>query len=869
MLTGETEIDWLHRIDGLLPWLVLILAVAIGLITLVFTVLRLLDNRRLLNQKAVFLELTPPAQTDKTGEATQRLFSVLHGLESSRSLLDRLLRRSVVFTLEVVSSKEAGIRYVLRVAEDDTANFEQTVASYLPDAKVRHIDDFLSGQLSSRHVRLLEVKQTGHFAYPLNAQGLLEDHDSMAYLTGAMTKFTNDEMIAVQLVVSPVKVREANRIAGRILYNEELLHQLGRQRFPIVGKAFGAINSLLFGIVDGISDAFHGSSSQSYRTQQPNAQYKQQVAMKIKPARTLSQFEQKLAESVHDKVSQPLFRVNIRALVVVNSKQAEEQRVKGLRDWLALFNMRKYQSLSVRFNYPLQLQKRYRLFTFQHRLPSLFAGNSCVFSAAEVTDLYHFPHSQTGKTENVVKSLSKTLPAPISLKGKTDFDIILGQNIHHGTSTAIGLTAAERERHVYIIGGTGNGKTTMMLYAMIQDLKNGKGFAFIDPHGDAAETILRHVLEDRIEDVIYFNPDDLAYPIGLNLLELPPGLTGDELLREKDLVTESTVSVFRKIFSEDDSGGHRIEYVLRNAVQTALTIEGSTLFTIFRLLNDAKYRKKIVATLEDEDLKSFWKNELGRAGDFQRVKMSAGITAKVGRFLFSASAKRILEQAKSTIDFDSILNDGKILICNFSKGLLGEDTSELFGVTVLAKLQMAALRRARIKQAERRPFHLYVDEFQNFATMSFVQMLSEARKYKLFLTMAEQSTSQQEEQRMVNIILANVGTIICFRSGNPADELAILPMFSPYIEAGEIANLPAFSFFMRMAAIKAQEPLSGMTILGNDKGNELQARATIQASRYNYAIDYKMIEQTLSIAVQDRATIKKLRKKTIRALPGD
>ncbi len=867
MLTGETQTDWLHRIDDFLPWLVLSLIGIVVLSTLVFLALRLLDVRRLLRQKTIFLELTPPAQTDKTGEATQRLFSVLHGLESSRSLLDRLLRRSVVFTLEVVSFKEHGICYILRVSESDSANFEQTIAAYLPDAKVRHIDDFLVAQLSSRRVRLLEVKQTGHFAYPLNAQGLLEDHDPMAYLTGAMTKLTNDEMIAVQLVTSPVKVREANRIASRILYNEELLHQLGRQRFPIVGKAFGAINSLLFGIVDSISDAFHGSSSQNYRTQQPNAQHKQQAAMRIKPARTLSQFEQKLAESVHDKVSQPLFRVNIRALVVVKDKPSEEQRIKGIRDWLALFNVPKYQSLSVRFNYPLQFQKQYRLFTFQHRLPSLFARNSSVFSAAEIADLYHFPHSQTGKTENVVKSLSKTLPAPISLKGKTNFDIILGQNVHHGTSTAIGLTATERERHVYIIGGTGNGKTTMMLYAMMQDLKNGKGFAFIDPHGDAAETILRHVPEDRIDDVIYFNPDDLAYPIGLNLLELPPGLTGDELLREKDLVTESTVSVFRKIFSEDDSGGHRIEYVLRNAVQTALTIEGSTLFTIFRLLNDAKYRKKIVATLEDEDLKNFWKNELGRAGDFQRVKMSAGITAKVGRFLFSASAKRILEQPKSTIDFDSILNNGKILICNFSKGLLGEDTSELFGVTVLAKLQMAALRRARIKQTERQPFHLYVDEFQNFATMSFVQMLSEARKYKLFLTMAEQSTSQQEEQRMVNIILANVGTIICFRSGNPADEQAVLPMFSPYIETGEIANLPAFNFFMRMAAIKAQEPLSGMTVLFHGDGSDEIAQRVADSSRSNYAICYEAANIEQKRTDLPRTVIP--RTKAARALPGE
>jgi type IV secretory pathway VirB4 component len=174
----------------------------------------------------------------------------------------------------------------------------------------------------------------------------------------------------------------------------------------------------------------------------------------------------------------------------------------------------------------------------------------------------------------------------------------------------------------------------------------------------------------------------------------------------------------------------------------------------------------------------------------QKVKMAAGITAKIGRFLFSASAKRVLEQPRSTIDFDEIL-DGKILICNFSKGLLGEDTSELFGIAILAKLQLASLRRARIKQANRKPFYLYVDEFQNFATPSFVQMLSEARKYKLYLTMAEQTTSQQDEQQMVNIILANVGTVICFRSGNPSDEKLVLPLFEPYIEKGEIANLPS------------------------------------------------------------------------------
>ena len=346
---------------------------------------------------------------------------------------------------------------------------------------------------------------------------------------------------------------------------------------------------------------------------------------------------------------------------------------------------------------------------------------------------------------------------------------------------------------------------------------------------------MRHIPEERISDVIYLNPDDLSHPIGVNLLELPEGLTGDDLLREKDLITESTISVLRKIFSDDDTGGHRIEYVLRNTIQTALTLEGSTLFTIFRLLNDTNYRKKIVRALEDQDLKIFWQNEIGKAGEMQKVKMAAGITAKIGRFLFSASAKRVLEQEKSTIDFDDILNSSKILICNFSKGLLGEDTSTLFGTTILAKLQVASLRRARLRQIDRSPYYLYVDEFQNFATMSFVQMLSEARKYKLYLTMAEQSTSQQDQQRLVDIILANVGTVICFRSGSPADERFVLPLFYPYVEQGEIANLPSYSFYMRIAALKAHEPLSGVTVLLDSDGSEEIADKVIERSRLLYS----------------------------------
>lgn len=203
----------------------------------------------------------------------------------------------------------------------------------------------------------------------------------------------------------------------------------------------------------------------------------------------------------------------------------------------------------------------------------------------------------------------------------------------------------------------------------------------------------------------------------------------------------------------------------------------------------------------------------------------------------------MIEQPRSTINFEDILAGRKILICNFSKGLLGEDTSALFGTTVLAKLQTAALRRARIGQGERTPYYLYVDEFQNFATTSFVQMLSEARKYKLFLTMAEQSTSQQDEQRLVDIILANVGTVVCFRSGSPSDERLVLPLFMPFIQQGEIANLPAYSYYVRISAVNAQEPMSGVTVVVEETGNEAIAKIVIETSRRLYAKKAELDEQ--------------------------
>ncbi len=818
-------------LSDVIPVIIKVIVIIFAVLTILFLLafIRWLYSI-LLQYKAdrEYIEVTPPAFTDKAADATEALFTATHTLGTQRTLTERLLGRQYVFSAEIHSTKKSGIRFLLSVDKTKRKALEKLVEAYLPDAKVKTVRT----EIFDKKARILEYRQAKHFVFPLHEYDFLYSSDPLGYITSAMTKLNEDEHMALQLVYKPVRVREADNMRKKILRNDAFLPE-SKIKQGLFIPVLQLLNSTILGVGDAFSSAWHSSVNSNYGVAgaRKDVEYKQQLARGDRPVRTLSYFEHEIMESVNEKLKRPLFEVSIR--VVIHTKRGRYSEYKNsINSALGLFEVPKYQALRLKRRKFMISKKILQVCSQKRLLVPVIKPN--YFAATELASLFHFPHSESGKTENIIKSHSKTLPAPISLKSGNKLDVLIGINKHHGISTPIGLTESERQRHMYVIGGTGNGKTTMLKYQIVQDIINGNGVAVIDPHGDLAEELLGYIPEDRIKDVIYINPDDLSHPVGVNLLELPEGVAGDDLLREKDIVTESTVSVLRKIFSDDDSGGHRIEYVLRNTIQTALTMESANLFTIFRLLNDPKFRKVVVHKLQDEDLKIFWLNELGKAGEMQKVKMAAGITAKIGRFLFSASARRILEQDKSSINFDSAMDEKKIIICNFSKGLLGEDTSMLFGVTILAKLQLAALRRARKKHSERSPYFLYVDEFQNFATMSFVQMLSEARKYKLFLIMAEQSTQQQEEQRLVDIVLANVGTVIAFRSGSPADERLILPLFKPYVNEGEISSLPAYNFYCRILAIDAQEPLSGETVLLDSQSSAAIAELVKQTSRDTY-----------------------------------
>jgi hypothetical protein len=795
---------------------------------------RLLYFRHLSKRAVCYLGLKPGLTTIKTALATEQLLAVIHGMDDSRSLTNRLLGRRTVLSLEVLSSKEEGIRFVVCIAKADRLLFEPTINSYLPEVRIEELDgNSFTVPHQRKLIQLLHFRQTRHFAYPLRAQKLLDQHDPIDYLTGGMTKLKAGELIAFQLVLSPAPSRLNKRITRKLNSRQGATKTLHRSWLVITLIRFilGICLLPIRLIMILLSGWLHGHKGETRRSMSPIVS-------------TRSQAQQSLVASINEKLEQPLFYVTIKALVIAQTKAAAIEKRRGLRMAMTSYRMAKSQALTDSHRFFGRQTYRLQVILFKFRIPTLSERRSTILSSAEIAAIYHFPDGESTKTENIAKSLSRNLSAPISLKPSPHLDVGLGFNSYHGERIEIGLTESERGRHVYVVGGTGNGKTTMLLGSIVQDMKSGKGLAVIDPHGDLAESVLHHVPESRLDDVVYFNPDDLDYPMGLNLLEIPPNLSRTELLRERDLVGESVISIFRKLFSEDDSGRHRVEYIFRNAIQTALTIPDATLFTVYDLLNDPVYQKTIVRGLSDNNLRNFWLHEFGRAGDYQRVKMASGVTSKIGRFLFSASARQILEQPHSTIDFDDILASGKILICNVSKGRLGEDTSTLFGTTLLARLQIATLRRAPMSETERRPFYVYVDEFQNFATTSFVQMLSEAGKYKLFLTMAEQATSRQEQQRMVQIILANACTLICFRTGTLADEELLLPAFKPFLAPGELANLPAYSFYMRHSALGPHEPLAGQTQMLQDKGSEDIYERVIKVSREQYVIPTSIINES-------------------------
>lgn len=395
-----------------------------------------------------------------------------------------------------------------------------------------------------------------------------------------------------------------------------------------------------------------------------------------------------------------------------------------------------------------------------------------------------------------------------------------------------GIRTDDRRRHMYIIGKTGMGKTTLMSNMILSDIYAGHGLCYIDPHGDEAEKLIDFIPPERINDVVYFNPADTAFPFGFNILENP----SDD---RKHLVRDGLMGVFKKIWP--DVWSARMEYILQNCVSALLDYPGATLMGINRLLVDKDYREKVIDKIRDPVVKTFWVAEFASWSEKYATEAIAPVQNKVGQFLSSSLIRNIVAQTKSTIDIRKIMDEGKILIVNLSKGRVGEDGMRLLGGMIVTKIQLSAQERQNLKEHERRDFYLYVDEFQNFANESFATILSEARKYRLNLIVAHQYMAQLEEP-VQEAVLGNVGTMIAMRVG-PQDAELLETEFAPVFTPEDLVNLAKYQMYLKlMVDGVATQPFSANTLppIANRTGSE---EKVIQVSRERYSEPRQSIEQ--------------------------
>ncbi|MEK7627704.1 MAG: type IV secretion system DNA-binding domain-containing protein, partial [Patescibacteria group bacterium] len=372
-----------------------------------------------------------------------------------------------------------------------------------------------------------------------------------------------------------------------------------------------------------------------------------------------------------------------------------------------------------------------------------------------------------------------------------DDTVFFAKTNFRGKNRAFGIKSDDRRRHMYVLGKTGTGKTTVLENMILQDIRMGHGIAMVDPHGESAEKILDRIPEERIDDVVYFNPADNECPVSFNILEVPDP-------KYKHLIASDLMGVFTKLWAGVWSA--RMEYILNNCVLALLDTPGSTLLGIMRILVDRDYRQNIVANIKDPVVKSFWVNEYERWQEKFRSEAIAPIQNKVGQFLSTAIIRNIVGQSQSTINIPEIMNKGKILIVNVAKGRIGEDNSALLGAMLITKIQLAAMERVRVPEKERIDFYLYVDEFQNFATKSFASILSEARKYKLNLIISHQYIGQlmtDVSTEVRDAVFGNVGTMIIFRIG-ATDAEFLENEFAPEFTQQDLVCLSNFSIYLKL-----------------------------------------------------------------------
>lgn len=557
------------------------------------------------------------------------------------------------------------------------------------------------------------------------------------------------------------------------------------------------------------------------------------------PEKANFKVDQKTLEAIEHKTGKAGFNTAIRLVVCSPTQESAKSHLDNL--------ISAFQQFTSDFNYFTKCKQLlpqlfvtdfiYRYFPVIN-LP--FFKQYAVLNSDELATMYHFPNKSV-ETPHIFWLNAKRAPAPMQVPST---GLYLGMSRYRGVERPICIGDEDRRRHMYVIGKTGTGKSQLLEELVMQDINSGKGLAVIDPHGDLIDGILTRIPANRAEDVIVFDPSDTERPMGLNMLEA-------KTEEQKHFVVTSIVGLMYKLYDPMKTGiiGPRFEHAIRNAMLTVMAEKGNTFVEVVRVLTDSAFVQELLPKVDDPIIRRYWTDQIAQTADFHKSEVLDYIVSKFGRFVTNKLMRNIIGQSQSAFEFRKVMDEGKILLVNLAKGKLGEENSNFLGLILVPRILIAAMSRQDMPEADRRDFYLYVDEFQNFATPDFAQILSEARKYRLNLIVANQFIGQMEEE-VKNAVFGNVGTVATFRVG-VTDAGYLQHEYQPVFNETDLINIEKYNAYVKTTV--KNEPVKPFSIdLTKDMSsveaakNPAIAKAIVQLSRLKYGRSKELVEAEIS-----------------------
>lgn len=741
------------------------------------------------------LMLEIPRTNDKKELAAEQMLAALHGILRSRRELKLSGTMQEHISLEIAAIGQR-IRFFIWTPKHLQAFVEGQIYAQYPTVQIyEQNDDYADRKMNQTVICSTDLKLTDNETLPIKTFPSFEV-DPLAAITATLAKLDKeDEEMWIQIL-------------GRPLADD--WHKRGDKsvkRIKSGGGLLGGSNGNFLGYAAEAMAALARPPSQSGEG-------------KSEP--TISERDKTRISAIQEKGTKLGYQVKVRILYAGHDQQTARLRMQALIGAFKQFNstnLNGFEAKPISYNREKQLE-----FKTRH-----FIDKGFILNIEELASLFHLPHT-TVETPNIVWATVKTAEpppnVPVLIKGQENEISLMGITNFRGDNTVFGLNRGDRGRHIYILGQTGTGKSGALELLTISDIYYDQGFAIIDPHGDYAQNILTYIPKRRVKDVVYFNPADTDHPIGFNPLEIT-----DKTL--KGHISSELVGVLKRLFAE--SWGPRLEYILRYTLLALLDYPNSTMLDVTRMLTDKKFRANVINYIDDPVVKNFWQTEFASWNDKFASEAVAPVLNKVGAFTANPMIRNIIGQPKSTFNIRQIMDEGKILIVNLSRGLMGEDNAGILGAMMVTKIQLAAMGRADMPEAKRRPFYLYVDEFQNFATDSFAVILSEARKYALNLTVANQYISQMS-QPVRDAVFGNVGTILSFRV-SPDDAPFLTKYFEPQFEATDLIQLHNRHFMISMSISGEKAPPFSAKTLNLPEAQEDNTPEIIHITQTHYSRD--------------------------------